>query len=75
MEIVFSMTKQKHRESLTLRYRWERRKELLIGAVLRCINQLNFLECAGNQSFQRDLEVHNVFEVEWFDQTTSVVEH
>ncbi|TET96409.1 MAG: hypothetical protein E3J30_11875 [Anaerolineales bacterium] len=45
------------------------------GGVLRYINQLNFLECAGNQSIQRHLEVHNVFEVEWFDQTPSVVEH
>lgn len=54
---------------------WERPKKLLIRGVLRYINQLNFLECAGNQSIQRDLEVHNVFEVEWFDQTPSVVEH
>ncbi len=50
-------------------------KKLLIRGVPRYINQLNFLECAGNQSIQRDFEVHNVFEVEWFDQTPSVVEH
>lgn len=50
-------------------------KKLLIRGVLRYINQLNLLECAGNQFIQWHLEVHNVFEVEWFDQNPSVAEH
>ena len=51
-----------------------RAKNLLIRGVLHYINQLNLLVCAENQSIQRHLEAHNVFEVEWFDQNPSVAE-
>ena len=46
-ETVFSMTKQRHGECLSSRGHMQWRRELQVRMILRSIERLNFLECAG----------------------------